>query len=151
MSMKFSAGVAALVVIALPAFAAPLTVGESPAADCARAAAAQSQGHLIAGGRAEALAACSQALNGMLSSNDRTATLANRGILEAADGRTNAAIADFDSALKRNADLAEIYVDRGAALLQAARYSEARADFDRALTLHPSNPAVVYFNRGMAN
>src|SRR3954469_11954341 len=140
MSMKFSAGVAALVVIALPAFAAPLTVGESPAADCARAASAQSQTHLIEGGRAEALAACSQALNGMLSSIDRPATLANRGVLEAAGGQASAAIADFDAALKRNPNLADVYVDRGAALLQAARYSEARADFDRAITLHPRNP-----------
>src|SRR4051812_31152593 len=110
MTMKFVAGLAVFAVTALPAFAAPISVGENPAADCARAAVAQSQGHLVEGGRGEALAACSQALNGMLSSTVRTATLANRGVLEAAGGQANAAIADFDSALKRNPNLADVYV-----------------------------------------
>ena len=130
--------------ITLPAPAAPatrVTIGENSATDCARAADAQIQGRLLEGGRHEALAACDQALDGMLIRTDRIATLANRGILEAAGGQTKQAIADFDAALARDPGLADVYINRGAALLSAARYSDARVDFDHAIALTPSNPA----------
>src|SRR6266702_4800760 len=50
-----------------------------------------------------------------------------------AAGNDTAAIADFDAGLARNIDLAAGYMNRGSALLRAARYTEARADFDRAI------------------
>jgi len=90
------------------------------------------------------------ALDGMLSKSNRTATLANRGLLEAAADRTGDAVADFNAALARNPALADVYVNRGAALLRAGHYVEARADFDRALNLKTSNAAVAYLDRGMA-
>jgi tetratricopeptide (TPR) repeat protein len=155
MSLTFSAALGAVVLLtALPAFAAPathITVGENPSADCARAADAQSHGRLLEGGRQEALNACDQALDGALTSANRTATLVNRGILKASGGRAQQAIADFDAALARDPGLADVYVNRGAALFSAARYTEARSDFDRAIALKPENLAVAYFDRGMAN
>ena len=157
MTVKFAAvlGVAITAgLAALPALSAPatrITVGENPAADCARAADAQSHGRLLEGGRHDSIAACNQALDGILNPSDRTATLANRGILEASGSQAKAAIADFDAALTRDPGLAEVYVNRGAALLTAGRFVEAKADFDRAIAMHPANEAVAYFDRGMAN
>ena len=155
MNLKFTAALGAAVFLtALPAFAAPAThiiVGQNPSADCAQAADAQSQGRLLEGGRHEALNACDQALDGALSPANRTATLANRGILRASGGQAKQAIADFDAALARDPSLADVYVNRGAALFSAARYTEARSDFDRAIALKPQNLAVAYFDRGMAN
>jgi tetratricopeptide (TPR) repeat protein len=46
--------------------------------------------------------------------------------------------------------MANIYINRGSALLRMARYEEARADFDRALSLGTDQPTLAYFCRGMA-
>jgi tetratricopeptide (TPR) repeat protein len=153
--MKLSLATAASAVLfaalSMPVQASPLTFGQSASVDCAQAADAQSHNRAIESGRQAAIAACSDALNGMLPNPDRTATLANRGILEASADRTNAAIADFDAALRRDPGLADVYVNRGAALLRAGRYAEARADFDHAIAMNASSKAVAYFDRGMAN
>jgi len=131
-----------------PAQAATTIIGDSVTVACARAAMASPQS---APAQREALQDCDAALAGKLTAQDRTATLVNRGIVQAAAGRTDAAIGDFADALARDPHLASAYVSRGAALMQLGRYAEARADFDRALSLNAARPELAYFNRGMAN
>lgn len=151
--MKSYLAMSVLVFAALstaPSFAANQTIGLNQAADCASAAQAQSHNLPVPSGRQNAIAACSMALDGMLSKSNRTATLANRGMLEAASDRSSDALADFNAALARDPSLADVYVNRGAALLRAGHYGEARSDFDHALSLKTSNAAVAYLDRGMA-
>lgn len=151
--MKLPLAMSVIVFAALsaaPSFAANQTIGLNAAADCASAAQAQSRNLPVPSGRQDAIATCSMALDGMLSKSNRTATLANRGMLEAAANHSSAALADFNAALSRDPSLADVYVNRGAALLRAGHYGEARADFDHALNLKTSNAAVAYLDRGMA-
>lgn len=150
-TVTVSAFAFALVAFSNANASAILTIGQNASADCAQAAESLSRDRALPSGAQNALAACDQALNGNLSAQDRTATLVNRGALEAASNRTMAALADFDAALKRDPRLADVYVDRGAALLRAARYVEARADFDRAIQMSAKSVVAAYFNRGMAN
>jgi len=80
----------------------------------------------------------------------RAGTLVNHGILQAAAGRTDAAIADFDAGLARDPGLSAAYMNRGGVFLKAGRYNEARVDFDRAIDLGTADMHVAYFNRGEA-
>lgn len=139
---------AATVIAALPAQAATTIVGDAAMHTCARiAAAAPSSSPALN----SAIGHCNDALTGKLRDADRTATLVNRGILRAASGSTDAALRDFDTALARDAHLASAYVSRGAALMQVRRFTEAQADFSRALALGPAGAEKIYFNRGMAH
>ena len=133
---------------ALPAQAATAVIGDTAAIACAKAASAEAAS---SPSRRDALALCNQALGGKLQANDRTATLVNRGIINAALGRNEAALADYNDALARAPELAGAHLNRGAVMMQLGRFQEARADFDRALALNTDQPAIAYFNRGMAN
>jgi tetratricopeptide (TPR) repeat protein len=137
---------------ALPAHAATQMIGDTPAIACAKAAAEEHPGANISmPSHRGALALCNKALADKLLPDDRTATLVNRGIINAASGNTEAALADYNQALARAPELSGAWLNRGAVLLQAGRFQEARADFDRALALNTDRPAIAYFNRGMAN
>jgi tetratricopeptide (TPR) repeat protein len=144
--------------VLLAAFAASAEAGpatqvaliRSSATLCAQAAASQSAEHMLDASRHAAIATCNDALNNYLSAADRTATLVNRGILEVGASNTDAAITDFDAALARNPQMDIAYLNRGSALMQAAKYDEARADFSRVIAMNGANTAVAYFNRGVA-
>ncbi|HEY0266284.1 MAG TPA: tetratricopeptide repeat protein [Rhizomicrobium sp.] len=116
------------------------------AEDCFRAAQAISSGHAAPDG----VAACDAALTGEMPQTLRAGTLVNRGILDAAAGRDDKAIADFTGALALQPDLAAAYMNRGSALLRLQRYDDARTDFTRAIDLGTPNLHVAYFNRGEA-
>lgn len=144
------AAFAALLAV-LPAHAATMMVGDTQAASCAKAAMAErpdANRSIVA--RQAALTDCNAALAQKLPAADRTATLVNRGIVLAALGRTDGAVADYDAALSRDPQAADAYVNRGSVLLHEGKFDAARADFDHAIALRPGN-AVAYFNRGMAN
>jgi tetratricopeptide (TPR) repeat protein len=148
MKLYFAAAAATALLASAPSQAASvMSAGRTVQEDCFRAATSQAQtGRAIANG----IAACNVALTGDMSQLARAGTLVNRGILQAAAGRNDAAIADFDAGLARDPNLAAGYMNRGAALLRAARYDEARADFDRAIDLNTADLHVAYFNRGEA-
>jgi hypothetical protein len=55
----------------------------------------------------------SVALTGDLSLKAQAGTLANRGLLQANTGDTNAAIADFTTGIVRDSSLAAAYFNRG--------------------------------------
>ncbi len=147
-----SAAVVTTLFATLPVCAATMTYGDTAAASCAKAALAERSGASISEpAHRTSLQDCDTALADKLSPADRTATLVNRGIVNAAAGRTNAALADYDAALARAPETANIYLNRGTAQLRAGRFEAARADLDRALALKTDQAALAYFNRGMAN
>ena len=145
MKLHFVAAAAiAALFAALPAQASSITeVGRLPSQDCASAAAAVSKSNLGYAARNHAFASCDQALAGTLAVRDHAATLVNRGILKAAIGEGDAAIADYDAALALEPQFADAYVNRGTALMHADRNDAARADFSRAISLGATTPHLV--------
>ena len=136
---------------AMPAHA-DTTVGQTPATECFNAAQTVSRtGNALSEVlNRQAVSNCSEALSKKMSTKDRTATLVNRGTIEAASGDLAASLTDFDAALAMNPKMADIYIDRGTALMRAARYEEARASFDQAVSLGGTNSYIAYFNRAVA-
>jgi tetratricopeptide (TPR) repeat protein len=153
MTMTFASAIlAATLCAALPANAATTTYGDTPAVSCAKAALAETpHAGISMPAHRGALADCNAALADKLLPADRTATLINRGIVNAAAGRYEAALADYDAALARAPQMANLYLNRGTAYLHSGRFDAARADFDHALALKTDRAAIAYFSRGMAS
>ncbi|HEY4078834.1 MAG TPA: hypothetical protein VGM26_18040 [Rhizomicrobium sp.] len=149
MKLYFAAAAAALLASAPAHAVSVMSAGQSVSQDCSIAA-AKSASPMSDRELKKGFTACNVALKGDLSQVGRAGTLVNRGLLQAAAGNNDAAIADFDASLNRNPGLAAGYMNRGTALLRVQRYTEARADFDRAISLGISDAHVAYFNRGEA-
>jgi tetratricopeptide (TPR) repeat protein len=148
MKLYFAAAAAALVA-SMPVHAAPLmSVGLKPAQECAIAAAKSDA--LTQRQVNNALGACNQAVAGDLSHVAMAGTLVNRGLVNVAAHRDDAAMSDFDAAIAQDPRLASAYITRGAAFLRAARYDAARADFNQAIALGTGDLHLAYFNRGEA-
>lgn len=148
--MKLYFAAAAALLLASPAFAASvISEGQTAAQDCAIAA-GKSGAPLSERQFNNGMAACNAALTGDLSLKARAGTLVNRGLLQVSAGDTSAAIADFTAGIERDPSLAAAYLSRGNALMRVQRYSEARADFDQAISLKVAHAYVAYFNRGGA-
>ncbi|HVV28712.1 MAG TPA: tetratricopeptide repeat protein [Rhizomicrobium sp.] len=149
MKLYFAAAAAIALFASAPSYATSvMSAGQGVAQDCSIAAKAGAS--LTERGRANGIAACDAALAGDLSQYGRAGTLVNRGIIQAAAGNSEAAIADFDAAIARQPDLAAGYMNRGAVFLRTGRYDQARADYDRAISLGTADAHVAYFNRGEA-
>jgi len=94
---------------------------------------------------------CTDALETeMLSSRDRAGTFVNRGVLKMRRLSYEAAIKDFDIAVEMQPQLAEAYVNRGAAAIGEHRYAESLPDLNKAIALGVQDPAKAYFNRALA-
>jgi tetratricopeptide (TPR) repeat protein len=147
MKLYFAAAAVALLASSPSYAVSVMSAGQTVQEDCFRAAQTQSlsERQVRLG-----LSACNAALTGDMSQQVRAGTLVNRGILEAAAGRNDAAMADFDAGLARDPGLSAGYMNRGALLLKSGRYAQARADFDRAIELGTPDLHVAYFNRGGA-
>lgn len=149
--MKLYFAAIAALLASSPSYAVSVTsAGQTVQEDCFRAAQTQARTSLSERELHLGISACDAALTGDLSQLSRAGTLVNRGILEVATGRDDAAIADFDAGLARDPSLSAAYMNRGALLLKAGRYAQARADFDRAIDLGTADLHVAYFNRGEA-
>lgn len=148
MKLYFAAAAIALLATSPSYAASVMQAGQTVQEDCFRAA--QAGTALTERQMRLGLTACDNALTGDMSQLARAGTLVNRGILEAAAGRADAAIADFNAGLARDPDLSAGYMNRGAAYLKDGRYAEARADFDHAIELGTADLHVAYFNRGEA-
>jgi protein O-GlcNAc transferase len=70
-------------------------------------------------------------------------------VVQAAMGRAEKAIANYDRALALQPGSAEVLVNRGAALYDLRRFADALADCDRAITLTNHN-LLAHANRGLA-
>lgn len=102
-------------------------------------------------GRA-AFADCDLALKfDKLSKAERAATHVNRGVLFM-QGRDYAnAIADYDTALGIDEDLAEAYVNKGIAVLHRGGSEAVAVDLlSRGIALTPSRPEIALYARGVA-
>ena len=104
------------------------------------------------GGR-DGIATCDRALEDeALNRNDRAATLVNRGIVRMQNKELNAAIVDFDAAIKTRPDTAEAYVNKGIALVHlGGRDRDAVELLTQGIARNPSRPEVAYYVRGIAN
>jgi lipoprotein NlpI len=101
-----------------------------------------------ASGDDETIAACTRAImSGQLSSADLAITFSNRGNHWDEKGKYDRAIADFNTALRLNPQLAEAYNNRAGTWRSKGEYDRAIADFNAALQLKPRY-AQVYLNRG---
>jgi tetratricopeptide (TPR) repeat protein len=151
MKLYFAAAAAIALLASAPSQAASvMSGGQTLQEDCSHAAASQARAPLSDRSLRNGIAACNAALTGDLSQLARAGTLVNRGVLQVAAGRNDAAIADFNAGLARDPNLTAGYMNRGMALLRTAHYDEARADFGRAIDLGTPNLHVAYFNRGEA-
>lgn len=135
---------------AISAGAATTVVGKGNTVDCFDAAQKAARGVLPPVQQSDALAACRAALADKPVGIDITATLINRGVVEGAMGRYDDAIADYEAAMARQPDNADVYMDRGLAYSGQGRYGLARADFDHALALGTTSADLAYFNRAVA-
>lgn len=135
----------ALVAVAVPAAAAVTVVGESAAQSCYEAAASTVV-------LSHDLGVCDRALSEeALTRYERVATLVNRGILKMRDGRTDAAIVDFDAAIAADPEQAEAYLNKGVALSKKDGWANALPLFTLAIEKKTSKPALAYFGRGVAH
>ena len=163
--MKSWVGVAALVlsVAGSAADAAVAVIGTGHAAGCFKAA--QDAGPLRGSGLLrdskplrdskllrEGLRNCNRALgDDRLAAADRAATYVNRGIVQMHAGNIDAALADYDAAIRTSPDTAEAYVNKGLALQRSGRDAEAVALFSEGIARNPSRPELAYYSRAMAH
>ena len=99
-----------------------------------------------------AIMGCDLALNyEMLTMEERSATLVNRGILRILAGDIGRARQDFDAALIVNPAQAEAWLGRGIVEWRAGNSGAVIEPIGRALKLQPSRPALAYYVRGLAN
>lgn len=136
---------AASVIAASPAGAVTMYVGGGPSRACYDAARDQR-------GDSRALQTCNDSLNHeMLSASGRAATLVNRGIVYLHRGEVDNAMADFETAIALDPDMAEGYTNRGLVLLRQEDYQGAVQAITRGLELNPVEPEKAYYNRAVAN
>ena len=95
---------------------------------------------------------CDKALRfGVLSKRDKAATLVNRGINLNHARRFDDAMADYESALNLNPELAEAFVNRGNTFIFIKQFELARTDYTRAIELETRDLHAAYYNRGLAH
>lgn len=138
---------AALAVLALatPASAGVAVLGTRYAKGCFEAAQQRRPAR-------DALRLCDSALmDEALTDDDRAATLVNRGIVQMQARNVDAALADYDAAIRTRPETAEAYVNKGIALMQVGRDTEAVALLSEGIARNPAKPAIAYFTRGVAN
>lgn len=100
----------------------------------------------------DALRLCDSALlDETLTDDDRAATLVNRGIAQMQAKNVDAALADYDAAIRTKPETAEAYVNKGIALMQVGRDAEAVAQLSEGIARNPVRPAIAYYTRGVAN
>jgi tetratricopeptide (TPR) repeat protein len=97
-------------------------------------------------------ALCNRALEDeALTANDLAATLVNRGILSVRDRQGDAALADFNAALRQNPALAPAFLNRSGAYLLLGRWLDAKVDADTALGIGLNQDTwAAHFNRAVA-
>jgi tetratricopeptide (TPR) repeat protein len=82
---------------------------------------------------------------------DTAGSYNNRGVLLFEEGKIEAALADFDSALVIAETLAAAHINRGYTLVAMERWADSVQAFDRGIELGAPDPARAHFNRGIAH
>lgn len=143
LALLAAAGLA--LVVATPAAASVMVVGNDIAVDCSKAAFA---------GRSDskAIATCTRALlEDRLDRRDRAGTLVNRGVMLTRAKDYAAARADLDRAVDLEPTLGEAFVNRGVVLMADRDYAAALAEIERGLSLGVEEPAKAYYNRALVH
>lgn len=138
---------AAVAAMAVPAVAAVTVLGANSARLCYEAAEARSNPS------DSSIDRCDDALQGEpLTEYEMVATYVNRGILKLRRGRIDDAISDFDTAIARDPDEPESYLNKGMATLRLPNgWDEAVPLFDTAIAKETRRPAIAYYGRAVAN
>jgi len=131
---------------AAPASAAVVVIGNSDARLCYEAA----ESPMLPVARD--LRRCDEALiRETLTNYEMVATHVNRGILHLRRGAMDAAISDFDLAIRMDPHQPEAYLNKGAALLRRENAAEAMSLFTMALERNTTRPALAHYGRAIAN
>ncbi len=139
-----TATAAALVALSAPTKAYVIVVGNELARDCYIAAKA-------AVDPVNGIAACTAALeNSALTAHDKAGTYVNRGTLEIARKRYDAAMDDYNKGIQIMPTLGDAYVDRAGAYVYTKQWALAIADANKGLELGRSLPFAGYYNRAVA-
>ncbi|MEL6828726.1 MAG: tetratricopeptide repeat protein [Pseudomonadota bacterium] len=94
---------------------------------------------------------CSRALREeAMTAKNRAATFVNRGVMRMRDGRYDEALSDYASAKRLKPDLAEAYLNEGAALIYQKRFEEAIAPIETSLELDVEEAFAAHYNRAIA-
>ena len=134
----------AAIFFAIPARAAVLVVGEGPERGCYLAAKTGST-------TIDALKMCNDAIDhSNMILHDRAATFVNRGVILLRLNRIDAAMSDFETCLRVMPDLGDAYLNRGVAYIAMKQYATALAEIQKGIALNPSDMAVAYYDRGIA-
>ena len=138
---------AAVAALAVPAAAAVTVIGATSARICYEAADARSMPSRTS------IERCDEALErDALTQYETVATYVNRGILRLRRGEIDQAIADFDTAIAKDPNEPEAYLNKGMATLRLPhRWEEAMPLFDIAIAKETRRPAFAYFGRAVAN
>ena len=122
--------------------------GNNPGIRCARAAEAASRSGTVS---AAASLACQQAVGWAHFVKDEMGpALSNNGVLHLIRGEYQAAVTDFNAALREGADQVSVLNDRGFAQAAQHNYQAAAEDYTAALAKATANQERIYFNRAMA-
>ena len=142
-----------------------LIVGAALTATLAFSNAANAAVTVIGGGLAEACSnaaitgksdrkfetLCTKALDEeALTTRDRAGTYVNRGVMKLRRASYDAAVLDFNQAVRLKPDMGEGYVNRGAAAIGMHRYPESLVDLNKGIELGVDEPAKAYYNRALA-
>lgn len=152
MSTRCSFRLLVLICIAIPAAAGAQSMsvigGESTARACYRSATLAAQMNIAT---SDDLKSCTYALeHTALRSRDRGATYLNRGIINVALERYEAAKRDYQKARELLPDKGEIYVNRGNMFFMGGIFDQAVDEYSHALSLGVTKEHIAYFNRGLA-
>ena len=93
------------------------------------------------------VAVCQAAPTGLLESDPATIFF-NRGNIALEAGQFEAAVKEFDEAVKLRPDIAELIGSRGYAYYRLRKYDQSIADYNRAVELSPDYAGALY-GRGM--
>ncbi len=93
---------------------------------------------------------CDQALrSGALDKGETAGTYVNRGILYLRAQNFDAALKDFEEALRIVPGMPEAYVNRGNAYFMQGKYEAALSDYDAAILGETKQIYAAYYNRGL--
>jgi tetratricopeptide (TPR) repeat protein len=125
---------------------AAVTIGDSYARGCFEAA---TNGRSLKQG----LRVCNSALiDETLALEHRAATFVNRGVVQMQARKLEAAIVDFDEAIRLRPETAEAYINKAIALQRiGGRDDEAVTLLSEGLVRNPMRPEIAYYQRAMAN
>ena len=129
---------------ASPTSAAITVIGSGSAQICYQAAE-------MGASPSDYVAYCNEALAGVLTNDDRAATLINRGVLRLSINDYDSAADDFQRGLALNASLGEGYIDLGAVLIARKQYADAILNINKGLKLGTKKPHLAYYDRAMAD